>query len=110
MSDSMMQYRGPEEVLAALFAQAFAGGAAKLPAGLSRADLRAALALEPAAQARIYEQIRQHFRAAPAPRVAVDVMPRRPIGQRLAGLGAALVTACLVLLSLIHISEPTRPY
>ena len=97
-----MQYRGPEEVLAALFAQAFAGGAAKLPAGLSRADLRAALALEPAAQARIYEQIRQHFRATPAPRAAVAVMPRRPIGQRLAGLGAALVTACLVLATIAH--------
>ncbi|MGE4482878.1 tetratricopeptide repeat protein [Acidocella sp.] len=53
----------PEAVLAAIFTQAFSSGAARLPAGVTRADLRAALALEPDAQLRVYEQIRNHFRA-----------------------------------------------
>jgi TPR repeat protein len=98
MSDSFAQRMGPEAVLAAIFSQAFSGGVSKLPAGITRADLRAALALAPAAQARIYEQIRasRHPQAAAAARAA------KPAGKRswAALFGAILVMGCLAVASL----------
>ncbi len=99
MSESLAQRLGPEAVLATIFAQAFAGGMSKLPAGITRADLRAALALEPSAQARIYEQIRAGFHTPPAAATAVAA---KQAGKRswVGLLGAILVMGCLAVVSL----------
>ncbi len=105
MSDSLAKNMGPEAVLAALFAQAFAGGMSKLPAGITRADLRAALALEPSAQARIYEQIRAGFHAQSTASAAVATKPGRKRSW-VALLGAVLAMACLAVWSL---PQQTRP-
>ena len=99
MSASLAKRMGPEAILEAVFAQAFAGGTFKLPAGVTRADLRAALLLEPSAQARIYEQIRAGFHA--HRNVAVRVADR-PAGKLSwpALLCAVLVMAFLAVLSM----------
>lgn len=108
MSDSVAQRIRPEAVLAAVFAQAFSGGVSKLPVGVTRADLRAALALEPSAQARIYEQIRAGFR----PQSAVPISPAaKHAGKRswITLLGAILVMGCLAVLSLPrHMPQVSR--
>ncbi|MBU6448534.1 MAG: sel1 repeat family protein [Rhodospirillales bacterium] len=102
MSASLAKRMGPEAILEAVFAQAFAGGAFKLPAGVTRADLRVALTLEPSAQARIYEQIRAGFRAHGNSAVPVA---NRPAGK-LSWL--ALLCAILIMGSLAVLSMPRQ--
>jgi len=99
MSDSLAKRMEPEAVLATLFAQAFAGGVSKLPSGITRDDLRAALALEPFAQARIYEQIRAGIRSQRSGTVAPASKPAGPRAWT-AVLGSVLAAACLVVVSL----------
>ncbi len=52
----------PEAVLSLIFNQALAGEALRLPAGVGKADLRAALALEPEVMGRIYAAARANHR------------------------------------------------
>lgn len=98
MSESLVQHMGPEAVLAAVFTQAFAGGASKLPANITRADLRAALALDTSSQIRIYEQIRASRHAPNHTQAHVA----KAAGRRSWGalLGAILVMGCLAVWSL----------
>ncbi|MDE1906846.1 MAG: sel1 repeat family protein [Rhodospirillales bacterium] len=111
MSASVVQRMGPEAILEAVFAQAFAGRAFKLPAGVTRADLRAALTLEPSAQARIYEQIRAGFHAHHNAAVRQTVKPSGKLSWPVL-LCAVLGMAFLAVLSMPRHSARvlTQPY
>ena len=94
MSASLANRMKPEEVLEAAFSQAFAGGAFRLPTGVTRADLRAALALKPSVQLYIYEQIRLRF----TKQTPVDARPvARNAGKWawFAGSVVAITVVCL---------------
>ncbi len=95
MSASLASRLGPEAVLEAVFAQAFAGGACKLPAGFTKADLRAALALKPAVQTSIYERSRLHFRS----QGSLAARPANSTAGRWVGLAVAVATVTSICLA-----------
>lgn len=61
VSDNLARRLGAEEVLETIFTQVLAFGAFQIPAGVTNADLRAALALAPSLQRRIYNQAKLRF-------------------------------------------------
>jgi TPR repeat protein len=72
----------PEEILRAIFAQAFAGEAMRLPEGASVAGLRQAVALDDEIIGRIFQQVRASSRRA---RLAAQLLPaQRAPGARVA--------------------------
>ena len=111
MSASVVRRMGPEAILEAVFAQAFAGGTFKLPAGVTRADLRAALTLEPSAQARIYEQIRAGFRAHHNGAAEATLRPSKKLSWPVL-LCAVLVMSVLAVLSMPRpsVRDITQPF